>query len=117
MFRLIGVFAGLLLTFVHTADFDRMNSELVRLIIGTNRNKPPGYCPATKYTGEVMSNFLADFARDESGASAAEYVILVGVMGALVAGGAFLFGGKLKTAMTDAGDKTISCVNNAAGTC
>lgn len=64
-----------------------------------------------------MTKFFADFLRDESGASAAEYVILVGVMGALVAGGAFIFGGKLKTAMTDAGDKTIECVNSATGEC
>jgi pilus assembly protein Flp/PilA len=64
-----------------------------------------------------MTKFFADFLRDESGASAAEYVILVGVMGALVAGGAFIFGGKLKTAMDDAGQKTIDCVADSTGNC
>lgn len=64
-----------------------------------------------------MTKFFADFLRDESGASAAEYVILVGVMGALVAGGAFIFGGKLKDAMEDAGDKTVACVATTTGVC
>lgn len=64
-----------------------------------------------------MTKFFSDFIRDESGAAAAEYVIIVGVMGALVAGGAFLFGGKLKTAMDGAGDKVQSCVSTANGVC
>lgn len=64
-----------------------------------------------------MTKFFSDFIRDESGAAAAEYVIIVGVMGALVAGGAFLFGGKLKTAMDNAGTKVQSCVNSTNGSC
>lgn len=64
-----------------------------------------------------MTKFFANFLRDESGASAAEYVILVGVMGALVAGGAFIFGDKLQTALTNAGDKTIACADSVDGTC
>lgn len=64
-----------------------------------------------------MTKFFADFLRDESGASAAEYVILVGVMGALVAGGAFAFGTKLSTAMGDSGDKLVDCANSSDGTC
>lgn len=58
-----------------------------------------------------MTKFFADFVRNESGAAAAEYVIIVGVMGALVAAGAFAFGGSLKTAMTTAGAKVVSCAD------
>ncbi|MBB4615661.1 Flp family type IVb pilin [Novosphingobium taihuense] len=62
-----------------------------------------------------MTKFFANFLRDESGASAAEYVILTGVMGALVAGGAFAFGGKLKSGMSTSGDKIVSCAAPADG--
>lgn len=67
--------------------------------------------------GNTMTKFFADFLRDESGASAAEYVILVGVMGALVAGGAFLFGDKLKTAMDTSGTLVVDCAADATGKC
>lgn len=66
--------------------------------------------------GNTMTKFFADFLRDESGASAAEYVILVGVLGALVAGGTFLFGTSLKTALTDQGAAIENCAANASAT-
>lgn len=64
-----------------------------------------------------MTKFFADFLRDESGAAAAEYVIIVGVMGALVAGGALLFGQQLSTAFNNAGGKAVNCSTSTDGTC
>lgn len=64
-----------------------------------------------------MTKFFADFLRDESGASAAEYVILVGVMGALVASGTYLFGSQLSSAMDSSGGKLTDCATTTDGTC
>lgn len=67
--------------------------------------------------GIEMTKFFANFLRDESGASAAEYVILVGVMGALVAGGAYAFGTKLNQAMDTSGDLVKNCAADDTGNC
>jgi pilus assembly protein Flp/PilA len=50
-----------------------------------------------------MKNFLFSFKADKSGASAAEYALIVAVMGGLVVAGALAFGGSLNTAMSDTG--------------
>ncbi|MCW1381594.1 Flp family type IVb pilin [Novosphingobium sp. KCTC 2891] len=63
-----------------------------------------------------MTKFFANFLRDESGASAAEYVILIAVLGGAVAGGALAFGGSLKAAMTTKGAYLTTCANSADGT-
>jgi pilus assembly protein Flp/PilA len=49
-----------------------------------------------------MSKF-ASFLNDESGAAAAEYVLIIAVIGGLVAAGGVAFGGKLSTALTTIG--------------
>lgn len=51
-----------------------------------------------------MSKIIA-FLKDESGASAAEYVIIVAVMGTAIAAGGLVFGQDLSTALSDIGGK------------
>jgi pilus assembly protein Flp/PilA len=48
-----------------------------------------------------MSKFTA-FLRDESGAAAAEYVLILAIIGAAIAGAALAFGEAISTALDDA---------------
>ncbi|MGH6962942.1 MAG: Flp family type IVb pilin [Phenylobacterium sp.] len=48
-----------------------------------------------------MTKFVA-FMRDESGASAAEYVLILAIIGAAIAGAASTLGGNIKNAIDDA---------------
>ncbi|QIG55106.1 Flp family type IVb pilin [Altererythrobacter sp. BO-6] len=57
--------------------------------------------------------FVKTFLRDESGASAAEYALILAIVGAGIAGAAFALGGAITGAMGDA----TACINNANGTC
>lgn len=50
-----------------------------------------------------MIKMLKNLKSNKSGASAAEYALIVAVLGGLVVAGANAFGGSLETAMTDAG--------------
>lgn len=56
-----------------------------------------------------MTNFLANFVRDESGAAAAEYVLILAIVGAGVAGGAWYLGDKISKALTATGNKVSTC--------
>lgn len=47
-------------------------------------------------------NTLRNFVRDESGAAAAEYALILAVVGAGIAGAAFALGGAVKGAMESA---------------
>ena len=49
-----------------------------------------------------MKNFLKNFVRDESGASAAEYVLILAIVGSGIAAGALLLGDSIKGALSDA---------------
>lgn len=64
-----------------------------------------------------MTNFLMDFVRDETGAAAAEYALILAIVGAGIAGAAFYLGGKISTAMKETGDNISSCggVNATSG--
>jgi pilus assembly protein Flp/PilA len=53
-----------------------------------------------------MKNFLNSFLRDESGASAAEYALILVVVGIAIVGGGFLLSEAIGTAMGDA----ASCI-------
>ena len=65
-----------------------------------------------------MTNFLMDFVRDETGAAAAEYALILAIVGAGIAGAAFYLGGKISTALHDTGDKVATCTGDAsASTC
>jgi pilus assembly protein Flp/PilA len=50
-----------------------------------------------------MMKLLRKIKADESGASAAEYALIVAVLGGFVVAGALAFGGSLQTAMTSTG--------------
>lgn len=49
-----------------------------------------------------MKNFLKNFVRDESGASAAEYVLILAIIGTGIAAGSILLGDAIGGAMTEA---------------
>ncbi len=50
-----------------------------------------------------MVKFVTSFLRDESGASAAEYALILAIVGTAIVGGAIALGTEIGTAMTDAG--------------
>ena len=56
-----------------------------------------------------MTKFLKNFAADESGASAAEYALILAIVGTGIAGAAFLLGDAIGGAMNTA----TSCITNA----
>jgi pilus assembly protein Flp/PilA len=57
----------------------------------------------------VMKKFLNDFIRDESGASAAEYALILAIVGVGIAGAALALG----TAINGAFDSATAAINNA----
>ena len=60
-----------------------------------------------------MKNFLMNFVRDESGASAAEYALILAIVGTGIALAAFQLGGAITGAMSEA----KNCIENGDGTC
>jgi pilus assembly protein Flp/PilA len=52
-----------------------------------------------------MKNFLKNFVRDESGASAAEYVLILAIIGTGIAVGAVTLGDAIGNAMSRAADQ------------
>lgn len=60
-----------------------------------------------------MTNFIRSFVHDESGASAAEYALILAIVGAGIAGAAFALGGTISDAMDDAG----TCISTKGQTC
>jgi pilus assembly protein Flp/PilA len=58
-------------------------------------------------------NKIVAFLRDESGASAAEYALILAIVGAGIAAASILLGGAINTAMTDA----ANCITNAGVGC
>jgi pilus assembly protein Flp/PilA len=50
-----------------------------------------------------MRTFITNFIADESGASAAEYALILAIIGTVIVTGALALGGAIGTAMTDAG--------------
>jgi pilus assembly protein Flp/PilA len=55
-----------------------------------------------------MTNFIRKFVNDESGASAAEYALILVVIGLAIVAGATLLSGAIGNAMT----RTASCIQN-----
>lgn len=64
-----------------------------------------------------MSNFLRNFFADESGAAAAEYVLILAIVGAGVAGGAYYLGTKVTSALTTTGNLVESCADGKGTNC
>lgn len=60
-----------------------------------------------------MTTFFRDFIRDESGAAAAEYALILAIVGTGIAVAAFTLGGTISNAMT----RATSCINASNGTC
>lgn len=60
-----------------------------------------------------MKSFLKDFIRDDSGASAAEYALILAIVGVGIAGAAFALGNAITGAMSTA----TKCINNKTGSC
>lgn len=61
-----------------------------------------------------MTKFFRDFARDESGASAAEYALILAIVGTAIAAAAITLGGAISGAMSDA----ATCISSpSAGNC
>ena len=54
-----------------------------------------------------MRNFVTSFLRDDSGASAAEYALILAIVGVGIAAAATLLGG----AIDDAIDEATSCIS------
>lgn len=49
-----------------------------------------------------MTKFIRDFIRDDAGASAAEYALILAIVGAGIAGAALLLGTAISNAMSSA---------------
>ena len=62
-----------------------------------------------------MLKFVKTFVSDESGASAAEYALILAIVGTGIAGAAFLLGGAITGAMGRA--STCITTGGVAGTC
>ena len=58
--------------------------------------------------------FIKNFARDESGASAAEYALILAIVGAAIGAAALALGKEVSTAINKAKNEVSAC---NAGTC
>ncbi|MBL0915571.1 MAG: Flp family type IVb pilin [Sphingopyxis sp.] len=52
-----------------------------------------------------MKKFVSDFLRDDSGASAAEYALILAIVGVGIAGAAVYLRNQIETAIETAGDQ------------
>jgi pilus assembly protein Flp/PilA len=59
-----------------------------------------------------MTKLLANFVRDDSGAAAAEYVLILAIVGGGVAAGAYLLGTNISQALTAKANLVSTCSNN-----
>lgn len=62
-----------------------------------------------------MTAFFNDFVRDDSGAAASEYILLLALLGAGVAAGALYFGGKVQSGLETKGDYLEACAADNTG--
>jgi len=60
-----------------------------------------------------MIKFATSFLRDDSGASAAEYALILAIVGTGIAAAAFALGETISGAMSSA----EACINSTNGTC
>ena len=60
-----------------------------------------------------MINFLKTLVRDESGASAAEYALIIAIVGVGIGAAALALGANVKEAIGNSSDEVYAC-NNAA---
>jgi pilus assembly protein Flp/PilA len=60
-----------------------------------------------------MTKFFRDFLRDENGAAAAEYALILAIVGTGIAGAAVILGGDISSAM----NKASTCISSTGQTC
>lgn len=63
-----------------------------------------------------MKTFIQNFLRDESGASAAEYALIIAVVGVGIGAAALLLGSNIKTAIDNASADVFNCSDAGAVT-
>lgn len=63
-----------------------------------------------------MTSFIKTFIADESGASAAEYALILAVVGAGIAGAAFALGGAIESSIDGATAEVEACTVGGAMT-
>lgn len=56
-----------------------------------------------------MINFLKSFVRDESGASAAEYALILAIVGVAIGAAALTLGGNVRAAIAGAAEDVHNC--------
>ncbi|MBA4164827.1 MAG: Flp family type IVb pilin [Erythrobacter sp.] len=61
--------------------------------------------------------FLKTFIRDEAGASAAEYALILAIVGAAIGAAAFALGGAVKVALDSATSQVEACNTLNSTTC
>ena len=61
-----------------------------------------------------MTKFITNFIRDESGAAAAEYALILAIVGAAIGSAALYLGSEVKIAIKGAGDAVKTCSAAAA---
>ncbi len=59
-----------------------------------------------------MIKLIQDFIRNESGAAAAEYALILAIVGAGIAGAAYFLGGQVSKGIVGAGSKICSGAGN-----
>ena len=64
-----------------------------------------------------MTKFLNAFLRDESGAAAAEYALILAIVGAGIASAAYYLGSKVSLAMEGAGDAVCTAPSGGTSLC
>ena len=60
-----------------------------------------------------MKTFLKTFLRDESGASAAEYALIIAVVGVGIGAAALVLGQNVETAVGNAANEVADCSNTS----
>lgn len=65
------------------------------------------------FDGVIMMTFVKTFLRDESGASAAEYALILAIVGAGIALATNTLGTAISTAIND----SATCIDTNGGTC
>lgn len=63
-----------------------------------------------------MKTFLTTFLHDESGASAAEYALLLAIVGVAIGAAALTLGANVKDAIGDAAGDVYACNQNTTAT-
>lgn len=77
---------------------------------------PRGICMEGHEWGVTMQNFLKTFLKDESGASAAEYALILAIVGVGIGAAALTLGANVKQAIGNAATDVYKCNNTSSST-